>query len=88
MPSSPRPAAGPLTRAIVAVIAQRYADVGFRQETLGDLLGVSQQQVSRILRGERAADIDQLWTLCTAVGLDFIATVEHAVTVVGERPTR
>lgn len=79
MPASARPEPGPLTRGIAAAVRDRYADAGYTQEQLGDVIGVSQQQASRILNGERPADADQLWALCEAVGLDFLAVVRDVL---------
>lgn len=49
------------------------------QFELGGMVGVSQSQVSKYLRGARVPDIDLLHALCAALGLDTATVVADAV---------
>ena len=50
------------------------------QEDLGRALGISQQQVSKLLRGTVVINVDQLQALCDELGLssrDILGAAEH-----------
>jgi len=48
------------------------------QQTAGDHIGVSQQQMSRYLLGKTAMDVDEIQGLCDLLGLDFFQLMRDA----------
>jgi transcriptional regulator with XRE-family HTH domain len=75
MGSRSRNRAGPLTRAIAGLLRDQFAAIGGTQEALGERADISQSQLSKYLRGERAMNIEELEGLCLALGLDFVGVV-------------
>lgn len=71
MPNRSNPPAGPRSRAIVAILHERMKARGISQAEAGEGIGVSQQQMSRYVRGERALNVDEIQALCDLLGLDF-----------------
>ena len=55
---------------VMEAIEKARRDQGISQESLGAAIGVSQSQVSRILKGLRPASFTEVMRLCAAVGLD------------------
>jgi transcriptional regulator with XRE-family HTH domain len=71
MPRGKKPPTGPAARRIAAVLRERAKDLGKSQIELESVTGISQSQISLILRGERAVDVDQLQALCDALDLSM-----------------
>ncbi|POH63602.1 MULTISPECIES: helix-turn-helix domain-containing protein [Cryobacterium] len=79
MGSRSRNAAGPLTRAIADLLNDRFDLVGGTQKALGERAGISQSQLSKYLRGERSMNIEELESLCVALGLVLVDVVREGV---------
>lgn len=63
----------------VAKILRTYSEESFiSQIELGRLSGVSQSQISKLFRGERRMTIDQLESICRALGLSVVAVIAEA----------
>lgn len=79
-----------LTRAIVAQLNAAYdeqqARGGMNQTRLGEAMGVTQPQVSRILSGKKAIHIEHLDAMCTALHLDLIELLDTAKRTTRELP--
>ena len=73
-----RNAPGPLSRAISALLDSERETQGLTQTALGAISGISQSQVSKLLRAERVFTVDDLDRLCTALGLDIVDVVRAA----------
>lgn len=56
-----------LTSTVAANIRGRRAVLGWRQDDLADRLGWTQRVVSRIERGERTLDLDELARTCAVL---------------------
>jgi len=78
MPSGTRRPPGPLSRAIANILSDALGDAGIGQTELGEVVGISQSQLSKLLRAERALTIDELDRLCTALALDLIDVITRA----------
>lgn len=55
------------------------------QKQLAELVGLSQSQVSKLLRGERVMTLDQLDAFCVALDVDVVRVVRWARLHLGER---
>lgn len=55
------------------------------QSELAEATGISQSQVSKILRGVRVPDLEQTWSLCYVLGIDIAAVLTEADTYVMNR---
>ncbi|MBN8883577.1 DNA-binding Xre family transcriptional regulator [Salana multivorans] len=69
---------GVITRNVAAVLRARVARVQATQTELAAVSGVSQSQLSKILRGTRAIDLDVLDRLCWTLGLDVADVLAEA----------
>lgn len=69
---------GPLSRYIAAELNREVRERGITQATLGNILGVSQSDVSKMLRAERPMTIDELDALCRVLGWSLSAFVGEA----------
>lgn len=69
---------GSLSRAVGAILAGRASERGLTQGQLGTAAGVSQSQVSKLFRGERALTLDQYDALCEALDLDIVGILIEA----------
>jgi transcriptional regulator with XRE-family HTH domain len=67
-----------LARSIAVIFDEQLRMRRISQQTAGDHIGVSQQQMSRYLRGERPLDVDEIQGLCDLLGLDFHQTMRDA----------
>lgn len=54
------------------------ARYGIKQSELAESIGVSQSQLSKMVRGMRPIDLDQLDGMCRALGADTFAVVKEA----------
>lgn len=48
------------------------------QAELGDLVGISQSQMSKVMLGKRVLTVDQLTAICHALGLSVTDVVQRA----------
>lgn len=76
---------GPLTRSIAAILAAEVSEQGLSQRELGLMVGISQGQISKYLRGERALLVDELDLFCHELGLD-VGDVVHDADVARRNP--
>ena len=84
MGSRSRNDVGPLSRAIAHILGDAFALTGGHQETLGELAGISQSQLSKYLRGERVMTVEELEALCRALDLDLVEVVREGKRLVVE----
>jgi len=61
---------GALTKEVAALFRARMAQAQVKQSEIADAVGVSQSQLSKILRGQRQMTIDVYFNLCAVLGLD------------------
>jgi transcriptional regulator with XRE-family HTH domain len=64
--------------AVAALLAREVEDQGLSQTKLAGLSGISQPMISLFLRGLAAIDLDELDTICSALGLDVADVVSRA----------
>ena len=78
--SKPRSAlpGGVLSRALARVLRAAFEESNLTQTSLGEMIGVSQSQVSKYLLGKKALNIDELDAICTILGLDIAAVIRVA----------
>lgn len=67
MPSKPPP--GKLSRGVAEILRAAYSEQSLTQAALGARIGVTQSQMSKLLRGERTLSLDQLEVVCFELGL-------------------
>jgi transcriptional regulator with XRE-family HTH domain len=67
-----------LTRLIASRIRGLMAQHGVKQAEMAAAIGVSQSQLSKMIRGVRPIDIDQLDGMCLALGTDMYSLVKEA----------
>ncbi|PSK96666.1 helix-turn-helix protein [Haloactinopolyspora alba] len=84
MPTGRRGAPSPVAKEIAAVLSRALSETKRTQGEIADQVGVSQSQLSKILRGDRQMDVDQLYMLSGALGIkarDVIHEAEEVTTV-------
>lgn len=69
---------GRLTREVAAILRARLARLDWTQTELAARSGVSQSHLSQILKGRRHIYIDQLESICEALGLDVAEVIGDA----------
>ncbi|WIE54200.1 helix-turn-helix transcriptional regulator [Curtobacterium sp. MCBD17_003] len=67
-----------LTRLVASNIRGLMAQHGVKQADLAASIGVSQSQLSKMIRGVRPIDLDQLDGMCMALGEDTAAVIKRA----------
>lgn len=67
-----------LTRLIASMIRGLMARHGVKQAEMAESIGVSQSQLSKMIRGVRPIDIDQLDGMCRALGVDLSGIIKDA----------
>lgn len=67
-------------RALVSVLIERRKAIGMTQTSLGKLLGIHKQFVSRYELGERRLDAVEFADVARALGLEAGKVLEEAVT--------
>lgn len=70
---------GPLSRAIGLILSIEVAQQGLTQGELGGMVGISESQIGKFLRVDRVLNIEQLASICRALGLDLIDVVREAL---------
>lgn len=73
-----------LTRLVAATIRGQMAQHGVTQAEMADALGVSQSQFSKMLRGVRSINLDELDGMCVALGLATSDVIKQAETVLSK----
>jgi len=69
---------GNLNRSVARILAAAADELFVTQTELGRRTGISQSQISKLLRAERAMKVDQLDAICAALGLPVAAVVAEA----------
>ena len=69
----------PLSALIAEILDAAYVESGLTQRAVGAAAGISQSQVSKLLRGVRVPDVDELAALCEALGVQLLDVVGEAV---------
>lgn len=71
------------TTALDARVAQilwaRYEYLGMKQRTIAEAIGVSQSQVSKLLRGDRPLEVSQFVAMCDRLGLPPVEVLREAL---------
>lgn len=60
-----------MTQYLAAALRARAAEGQVTQTQIAQVTGISQSQVSKLLRGRRVLDIDELDAICHVLGLDI-----------------
>lgn len=67
-----------MAKAIAAMLATEMRAQGWTQSALAPVVGISQSQLSKYLRGERTMSIDELDAMCLALHLPIVKVVSRA----------
>lgn len=78
VPRGTKPPAGPLAHSIATILKAALKDAQISQERAGEVIGESQTQVSKYLRGEQALNVDQIQAWCDLLKLDFYQLMRDA----------
>ncbi|WP_177216772.1 helix-turn-helix domain-containing protein [Mycetocola miduiensis] len=73
---------GAYSRNIAAILRREAELQGVSQTALGESIGLSQAQISRIFGGKRVLDVDQVQGLCDLLGLPFESVMQEAAQAV------
>jgi len=65
-------------RAIALILTAEMQRQGMTQETLAGIVGISQSQVSRILKGLKPMTMSEMLSMCGALGLVASHVVRQA----------
>ncbi|MBW9095172.1 helix-turn-helix transcriptional regulator [Microbacterium jejuense] len=69
---------GALSRAVARILVDACDELFVTQTELARRSGVSQSQISKLLRAEREIKLGQLDAICAALGLSIVAVVAEA----------
>lgn len=78
MPGGTKPPVGPLAHEVARIIRGHLARIGWTHGELGARVDISASQISRMLRGHRHMDVDQLDRICTALNLRVVDVLSEA----------
>lgn len=78
MPAAAKGPVGDLTKEVAATLRAQVAHDQLTQLEVAKLVGMSQSQVSKILRGDGHIDLDQLDAFAAALGLNVVKVLEEA----------
>jgi len=78
MPTGTKPAPGPLTRAIGAILRGQMTRLDISHSRLAESISVSRSQLYKVLRGRAHVDIEQLHAMCTVLQLDAPTVLRDA----------
>lgn len=81
MPSTKK-TPGAYSRSIATILRREAESQDVTQTVLGETIGLSQSQMSRILNGMRVLDVDQVQGLCDLLGLRFEDVMQEAAQAV------
>lgn len=70
----------PLSVRVARLLDEERVMQGFTQKRLAAAAGVSQSQLSKMLRAERHINLTQLERLCSALGLRLVEVIREAST--------
>lgn len=78
MPAGSKPKPGPFTCEIAAILRAHMARKFVSQTTLAQMINLSSSQLSKMLRGDRNIDLDQLDALCWHLQLCLANVIAEA----------
>ena len=76
---------GPLTKEIAGIIKGRMSRYNVGQTEMAKYVGVDQSQLSKMIRGMRHINIDQLEVMCTVLGVEIDKVMDEAALAVLNR---
>lgn len=86
MPSGSKPRPSDLTQEVAAILRGRMSRLGLAQGEVAARMGVSQSQLSKMLRGERHIDLDQFDQLCWLTECGMVDVLREADEGTNARP--
>lgn len=86
MPTGKKPAPGPLSISIAAILNEEIRRRGLRQTDIAARAGMSASQLSRVLSVSKVFTIDQLDAVCRAVGVPLREVIVGAEDGAGRAP--
>jgi transcriptional regulator with XRE-family HTH domain len=78
MPSGSKPAPGPLTKEIAAILRERIGYAQVNSALLGEQAGMSRTHLWKSLNGRRQIDVEELDRVCFVLGLSLSDVVSRA----------
>ena len=78
MPHGARPAPGPLTQEIAAILRERRARLRIPQSAVAADAHMSTSQLSAFLNGQKHIDIEQVEAICNSLGLEWLDVLKQA----------
>ena len=78
MPAAARPAPGPLSQELSAILRERIARLRVAQIHVAHDAGMSTSQLSDFLAGKKTIDIERVEAICLALDLNFLETIKRA----------
>lgn len=84
MPTGKTPQPGPLSRHIASLLTTEITRRGLRQTDIAAQAGMSASQLSRVLSAQKVFTIDQLDSVCRAIGIP----IAQVVVLPGRQPRR
>lgn len=78
MPTGSKSPTSALTREVAGLLRARLAHKNISQVALAATTGISTSQLSKMLRGVKPIDLDQLDEICWALGLEVRDIVQSA----------
>lgn len=78
MPGGSKKPTGAFIHALAGILRGQVGTLQLKQEEIAQAIGISRGQMSKILRGEKQIDLEQLDELCWVIGLSFRDTVVAA----------
>ncbi|WP_176786921.1 helix-turn-helix domain-containing protein [Microbacterium sp. cf332] len=75
MPTGKTPQPGPLSHHVARLLAAEISRRGLRQTDIAAAAGMSSSQLSRVLSAKKVFTIDQLDSVCRAVGVPIAQVV-------------
>lgn len=80
MPGAAKKPTGPFIKEVAATLREKIARENLSHQQIADAVGISRPQVSKIIAGDKAIDMELLDELCWALGLKFRDVVVDADT--------
>lgn len=84
MPAGPNLPPTALTRSIAAIIRSHMGFMNMSQVALARATGIPQATISRLVRGKRVVDVEQLDLICRALRVSSVQVYTDAMTHVRE----
>lgn len=78
MPHGARPAPGPLTQEIAAILRERRARLRVPQSAVAADAHMSTSQLSAFLNGQKHIDVEQVEAICESLGLKWLEVLRQA----------